>query len=115
VSDCGDDLMDLEENEDIVEARPRLKTVADLIATLQWLPGSLPIAIPGYENGFDPVFVMYKRSVQRAHDPKWWDGVLVDVDPDQDACEVLVFGMCASPKSLDDRRAAVVAFPEEPH
>ena len=113
MSDFVDGLIMAEVGE---QGRPQMVTVADIVMRLQKLPGTLPLVIPGYENDFDPVFVVCKQSVRRAHNSKWWDGVLVKANwDDEDAIEVLVFGMRSSEESLDDRQFAVAAFPEEAH
>ncbi len=75
---------------------------------------TLEIVIPGYENDFDPLLDIRRRFVQRVQQPHWWDGVLVEVAPTEDAQEVVILGTRSGEQNFKERLNAVTTVPEAP-
>ena len=55
-------------------------TIADLRDVISELPDTMPIAIPGYELGYDPATVPFVRTLAPKRRIYSWEGVLTEDD-----------------------------------
>ena len=67
-------------------------TVSELISELMNFPQDLKVVVRGYENGYNEIVTLKKKTVLLNGEAEWWDGEYMDSGKKEGFGAIELFG-----------------------